>query len=125
MINTINATQETQAADPEQNQLVDRDHSDIDHDPIIVDRDPDTIDHESRPRERANDVIGFKDESMSTKEHEEGKHGNLTYHHESGVLYAEGEDQHMAVLSEVVSSTAGNTIDDIQVVDPRTSLSEI
>ena len=41
-----------------------------------------------------------------------------------GELYTEDVDQHTAVLSEVASSTAEITIDDIQVRNPGTSLSD-
>ena len=38
-----------------------------------------------------------------------------TYRHQSGELYAEDVDQHMAVLPDIVTPTAEVTIDDIQV----------
>ena len=47
VVNMINTIKETQRADPEQNQLTDRDLSNVNHDPRIVDRDPIIIDHES------------------------------------------------------------------------------
>ena len=40
-----------------------------------------------------------------------------TYRHESGELYAEDVDQHMAVLPDIVTPTAEVTIDDTQVGD--------
>ena len=45
-----------------------------------------------------------------------------TYRHESGDLYAEDVDQHMAVLPDIITSTAEVAIDDIQVDDPDISL---
>ena len=62
--------------------------------------DPNIIDRASRPRERANDVIGIKNEGMSTEEDEEVRHENLSYDHENGELYAEDVSQHMIVLPE-------------------------
>ena len=38
---------------------------------------------------------------MLTKENDEGIHGNSIFYHESGKLYAEDVDQHIAVLPEV------------------------
>ena len=47
-----------------------------------------------------------------------------TYRHESGELYAEDVDQHMAVLPDIVTSTAEVAIDDIQVGDPDVPLTD-
>ena len=46
------------------------------------------------------------------------------YHHDSGDLFAEDVDQHMAVLPEVITPTAEVTMDDIQVGDPGVPLTE-
>ena len=94
----------------------------MNHDPKIVDLDPDIIDHESRLREQPHDVIDLKGGGMLTKENGKGKHGSLIYYHESGEIYADDVDQHMAVLLEVASSTAEINLDDIQVGGPGTSL---
>ena len=47
-----------------------------------------------------------------------------TYRHVSGELYAEDVDQHMAVLPDIVTSTAEVAIDDIQVGDPDVPLTD-
>ena len=41
-----------------------------------------------------------------------------TYRHESGKLYVENVNQHMAVLTDIAMPTSEVTIDDIQVGDP-------
>ena len=45
-------------------------------------------------------------------------------YYESGDVYAEDVDQHMAVLPEATTSTAEVTIDAIQICDPSLPLSE-
>ena len=75
--------------------------------------DPNIINRAFRPRKRANDVIGMKDEGMSTEEDEEVRHENLSYDHENGELYAEDVSQHMIVLPEVALFKAEITVDDI------------
>ena len=47
-----------------------------------------------------------------------------TCRHESEELYAEYVDQHLAVLTDIVTSTAEVTIDDIQVGDMDVPLTE-
>ena len=47
-----------------------------------------------------------------------------TYRHESGELYAENVDQHMAVPPDIVTPTAEVAIDDIQVCDPDVALTD-
>ena len=47
-----------------------------------------------------------------------------TYRHESGELYAKDVDQHLAVLPEIVTSTAEVTIDGIQVGYPDVPLTD-
>ena len=44
------------------------------------------------------------------------------YYHESGDMFAEDVEQHMAVLPEVAVSTEEITIEDIQIDDSKTSL---
>ena len=61
----------------------------------------------------AENSTEVKAEGVLTQANEEGTQGNSTFYHESDELYAEDVDQHMAVLPEVVSSTAEITIDDI------------
>ena len=46
------------------------------------------------------------------------------YYHESGDLFAEDGEQHLAVLPEVATSTEEVTMEDIQVGDPGIPLSE-
>ena len=81
-------------------------------------------DHDFRSVNLAENSTEVKAEGMLTQENEEGTHGNTIFNHESGELYAEDVDQHMAVLPEVVSSTAEITIDDIQVGDPGIPLTQ-
>ena len=47
-----------------------------------------------------------------------------TQYHESGELFAEDVDQHMALLPEVILTTAEIKIDDIQVGDPGVPLTD-
>ena len=47
-----------------------------------------------------------------------------THRHESGKLYAEDVDPHMAVLPDMVMPTSEVTIDDIQVYDPALPLTD-
>ena len=47
-----------------------------------------------------------------------------TYRHESGELYAEDVDQHMAVLPDILTPTAKVAINDIQVGDPDVLLTD-
>ena len=47
-----------------------------------------------------------------------------TYRNESGELYAEDVDQHMAVLPDIVTPTAEVAIDIFQVGDPDVSLTD-
>ena len=47
-----------------------------------------------------------------------------TYRHESGELYAENVDQHMAVPPDIVTPTAEVAIDIFQVGDPDVSLTD-
>ena len=49
---------------------------------------------------------------------------NSIYYHESGDLFVEDVEQHLAVLPEVVTSTEEVTMEDIQVGDPGIPLSE-
>ena len=53
-----------------------------------------------------------------------GERDGSTYCHESGELYAEDVDQHMAVLPDTVMPTAKVAIKDIQVGDPDVPLTE-
>ena len=54
---------------------------------------------------------GVTDRIQTTKE----SCTTSVYHHESGNLFAEDVDQHMTILPEIITATAGITIDDIQV----------
>ena len=47
-----------------------------------------------------------------------------TYRHESGELYAEDVDQHMAVLHDIVTPTTEVAINDIQVGNPDVPLND-
>ena len=91
---------------------------------MIIDRDSKFTDHDFRSLNLAENSTEVKAEGMLTQENEEGTHGNSIIYHESGKLYAEDVDQHMAVLPEVAPSTAEITIDDIQVGDPGIPLSQ-
>ncbi|CAH0489054.1 unnamed protein product [Peronospora farinosa] len=82
----------------------------VDRDPAIKNRDP-----QSRKMDNKSDV---ENEGEFSTKSEEVKLESPTYYHESGELYAEDVDQHMAVLPEIGPSTAEVTIDDIQVGDP-------
>ena len=114
--------------DPE---IIDRDPQYIDCHPVITDRDPNSvnrdpviIDRDPRSRKLVNELDMVKDGDVLTNESEDGKPECSAYYHESGELFAEEVDQHMAVLPEIVSSTAEVTIDDIQVGDPGVPLTE-
>ena len=107
--------------DPE---FIDRDPQFLDCDPNSVNRDPVIIDRDPRSRKLANNLDVVKDGDVLTYESEDGKPESTTYYHESGELFAEEVDHHMAVLPEIVSSTAEVTIDDIQVGDPGVLLTE-
>ena len=107
--------------------IIDRDPDSVDRDQVIIDRDPDSVDRDPiiidrnpRSRKLANGVV----KDVLTNESEDGKPECSTYYHESGELFAEEVDQHMAVLPEIVSSTAEVTSDDIQVGAPGVSLTE-
>ena len=54
----------------------------------------------------------------------EGSLDASVYYHESGELFAEDIDQHMADLPEIVTTTAKVSIDDIQVGDPGGPLTD-
>ena len=114
----INIIKETQLIPPKQDRVIDRDPADADDDRMIIDRESKFTDHNFQFRSLADDSTDVKAEGMLMEQNEEGKHRNSSYHHESGELYAEDVEQHMAVLPEIVSSTAEVIIDDIQVGDP-------
>lgn len=63
-----------------------------------------------RSNEDSNAVKG---EEVSTDENKKEEHETSIHYHESGELYAEDVDQHMAVLPEIVSPAAEVTIDKI------------
>ena len=120
----INMIKETQSATPKHDQVIDHDLAEANSDPMIIDRDSKFTDQDFRSVNLAENSTEVKAEGMLTQENEEGTLGNSIFYHESGELYAEDVDQHMAVLPEVVSSTAEITIDDIQVGDPGIPLTQ-
>ncbi|CAI5722015.1 unnamed protein product [Peronospora effusa] len=104
-------------ADPVVN---DRDLDDL----VINDRDPADPDSDLREQEQASDTTTINDECNLAGGSVKMKPEDSMYYHESGELYAEDVDQHMAVLPEIVSSTEEVTIDYIQVGDPGVPLTK-
>ena len=101
----INIIKETQLIPPKQDRVIDRDPADADDDRMIIDRESKFTDHNFQFRSLADDSTDVKAEGMLTQENEEGKHRNSSYHHESGELYAEDVEQHMAVRQRLLLTT--------------------
>ena len=78
----------------------------------------------SRSGQSEEDSNAVKGEKVSTDENKTEEHETSIHYHESGELYAEDVDQHMAVLPEITSPTAEITIDEIQVGEPGIPLTE-
>lgn len=78
----------------------------------------------NRSGQSKEDSNAVKGEEVSTDETKTEEHETSIYYRESGELYAEDVDQHMAVLPEIVSPTAEITIDEIQVGEPGIPLTE-
>ena len=78
----------------------------------------------SRSGQSEEDSNAVKGEKVSADENKTEEHETSIHYHESGELYAEDVDQHMAVLPEITSPTAEITIDEIQVGEPGIPLTE-
>ena len=94
--------------------------------------DPDAISIKEKDPKKADRVSKLPDRLAAKSDantigngpKDEGILDASVYYQESGELFAENNNHHMAVLPEIVTSTAEVSIDDIQVGDPGVPLTD-